>query len=374
MSRSGIDGPVREFLHRQAKSGAFSGASWSVGNREGAISEGAVGVTATGSRGESVRPDTLFDLASLTKPLATALPAAILEERGLLDLEAPIVEFLPAAGRTDYADATLLDLGTHSAGLPAWKPLWAGERTLESYVTRILSFPPANRRGEVLYSDLGFILLGAVLEEVAGKKLDRLFLDEIAEPLDLTGIGFPGVAGSGDRPAGIDKKRLDSAAATEVGNRYERDLAGEAGRKAELRDGLIQGEVHDGNAWAVGGVTGHAGLFGSAPDSAAICRELLAPGGGIFGEGPVDRLLKPRIGGRSFGLRTAPDCSSPAGVLPEPALGHTGFTGTAFWIDPGSSRYWVLLTNRVHPKVEATGFQEVRRQFLRRAVGEYTES
>ncbi|MBD3867091.1 MAG: beta-lactamase family protein [Acidobacteria bacterium] len=304
---------------------------------------------------EPLQPATVFDLASLTKPLATAVVAVILEQDGLLDLESPLAELLPESRGSRYCDATLLDLGAHQAGLPAWAPIYAMEENGSHFPYRILALPPGAEPGRTLYSDLGYILLGHVLEVVTGKSLDRLFAQRVAGPLGLDTMIFPGRTGIGRQ-----------AAATERGNRFERDLAGERAAGYSFREGMIRGQVHDGNAWAMGGVAGHAGLFGSLDDVIALACEILAPARLELKSRARRRLLEPvKQGGRTFGFQPAALSSAASSILPDTAPGHTGFTGTSLWLHPETGRYWVLLTNRVHPVAGAAGFQAVRREFHR---------
>jgi CubicO group peptidase (beta-lactamase class C family) len=371
--RNNLHHQLRNHLESQVGAGLFPGVVWSVGSASQTWSEGFAGWAVCDPKREPVGPNTLFDLASLTKPLATAMLAAMMEERGELDLNGSLQDWVPAAAGSAYAGVTLLDLGSHAAGLPAWEPLWAGTRSVAAYVERILGLQPAPTVTRPLYSDLGYILLGAVLEAAAGKPLDHLFYDEVVCPLGLSDIGFPGVGCEDNRSPAMSRDRLAVAAATEIGNRFERNLAGKKGDGAELRTGLIRGEVHDGNSWGVGGVTGHAGLFGSLKAVVALCREILVPTGSVLGAAGRKRLLEPVAGHRSFGMVLAPGSTAAAGILPESSAGHTGFTGTSLWLDPDNSRYWVLLTNRVHPDVGAADFQPVRRDFHRLSLEQFGE-
>lgn len=341
-----LDRSLQLYFDRRTAAGEPPGAAWCVGVAGENRSRGFSG---TASR------ETVFDLASLTKPLSTALLAAILEQDGLLDLDAPLSEPFPPSGASPYGTATLLDLGAHRAGLPAWEPLYAMEPDGSRFPGRILTLPPAVQPGETLYSDLGYILLGHVLEVISGQGLDRLFHERVAAPAGLANLVFPGRAGIGSL-----------AAPTEEGNRFEQDLAGERGAGYPYREGLIQGHVHDGNAWAMGGVAGHAGLFGTLDDVSALAREILAPARLPLGSRCRARLLSPVCpGGRTFGFQPAVMNRAASSVLPDQAPGHTGFTGTSVWLDPDQGRYWVLLSNRVHPVVAGSGFQDVRRRFHR---------
>jgi CubicO group peptidase (beta-lactamase class C family) len=350
---------VREFLAARIAEGSMPGASWWVEGREGVLSRGTAGWAALEPAREPLRDDTPFDLASLTKPLATALVAVLLEGDGTLDPDAPAGAHLPELRGTPYAAATLTDLASHRSGLPAWRPLYLSSSGLDGFVREIAALAPAAAPGTTLYSDLSYLLLGAVLERATGKALDALFDARVACPLDLRLTGFA------RRPG-----RFADAAATEDGNRFERELAGEPGTGFGWRAAIPRGEVHDGNAHALGGVAGHAGLFGSAAEVAAIARELLFPRRlplTVRGRG---RLLSPVAGPstRTFGFTTAALSSGARGALPDLAPGHTGFTGTSLWLDPPAGRVYVLLTHRIHPVVSAQDFQPVRREFHRLAA------
>ena len=355
MPADNLSRSLQEFMDGRTGIGDPPGAAWCVGAAGEVRARGFSGSASVQPDREPLRPATVFDLASLTKPLATALLAVILEQDGLLDLDAPLAEVLPESGATPYGRASLLDVGAHQSGLPAWEPLYAMEEDSSRFPGSILALPPAAEVGSTVYSDLGYILLGRVLEIVTGAALDRLFLERVAAPLGLGSMVFPGLPGIGRR-----------AAATECGNRFERDLAGDRAAGYRFREGMIRGHVHDGNAWAMGGVAGHAGLFGALDDVVALVREIIAPARlGLESRGRR-RLLQPvRDGGRTFGFQPAALSPAASSILPDQAPGHTGFTGTSVWLDPGTSRYWVLLANRVHPTAGRSGFQTVRREFHR---------
>ena len=289
---------------------------------------------------------TIFDLASLTKAVVTALLAMRLVEQNLWRLDDSLKRFLP---RFNEPTIKIKHLLTHTAGLPPWANLfWLGagkEKVLEQiYENRwpIASalFPPGQL---VLYSDLGFILLGEAIEKVAGVKLDRLAREWIFTPLGMKDTMF--------NPADDLKSRI---AATE---------------DDPTRGGVLIGMVHDENAWAMGGVSGHAGLFSTAADLAIYAQMLL--NSGLYGE---ERVLS----SRSIQLMTSPQTEglnerrglgwllqgkktvSAGDLFSESAFGHTGFTGTSLWIDPRYRLIVVLLTNRVHPARER-GVTEIRR-------------
>jgi CubicO group peptidase (beta-lactamase class C family) len=328
------------------------GAVWWVEGPEGAVDHGAVGNAAVEPAVEPLSEETPFDLASLTKPLCTSLLLALLEQDGALDLNSLAGSFLDELRGTAVGKASLLSLATHTAGLPAWSPLYLHASTLQGFLERIADEARADHPGGMLYSDLGYIVLGAVLGRVTGRSLDRLFEERIAGPLGLARIGFA-----------VESDLFSDAAATEMGNGYEREMAGGAGKGYGWRTGIIRGEPHDGNAWALGGVAGHAGLFGTVAGVVAIARELVRPTVLPIGSAARERLLVAAAGERTVGFVTAAGSSAARGVVPDNAPGHTGFTGTSLWFDLEVGGIYILLTNRVHPTVPRDDFQIVRREF-----------
>jgi CubicO group peptidase (beta-lactamase class C family) len=310
--------------------------------------------------------EAVFDLASLTKPLATTAVALHLWGCGLLDLDAPVGAMLPAFGRGQHARVTVRHLLAHTAGLRAWEPLYLpaprprgrshppggararGCRTVAQAVRRIAATPPVAPPGaRVEYSDLGFIVLGHLLERLAGAPLDVLVRRLVARPLGLHTLRF--------RPPASWR-----CVATEAGNAYERQRAAAQGLGARFRwrTHVLRGEVHDGNAWYVGrGVAGHAGLFGTAADVAWLGQTWLdggAAGGarvlpaGVVREAVRDQApgLQPGRRGLGWALAGWPFAGRRAS---SGAFGHTGFTGTSVLVDPARALVVVLLTNRVHP-------------------------
>lgn len=334
------------------------GACWWVEGPDGVLDRGCVGRAAVLPEPVELSESTPYDLASLTKPLAAALAAVLLEQEGLLDLSAPARRYLPELGGGPYADVSVSDLATHRAGFPAWRPLYLECHDLASYLETIAAIPRAVADGETLYSDLGYVLLGAIVERVDGEPLHRVFDRRVATPVGLKRIGYA-----------AEERRFDDAAPTEHGNLYEREMAGAAGAGFRWRAEVLRGEVHDVNAWRLGGVAGHAGLFGTAEEVAAIARELLKPRRLNLSPGNRRRMLGPPAGagGRTFGLERAAGSAAAQRALPDDAPGHTGFSGTSLWLEPERGRVYVLLTNRVHPAVQLRGIQPVRNEFHRLA-------
>ena len=297
----------------------------------------------------AVTDSTLFDLASVTKVVATTTAAMILEEEGRLDLDHTVASYLPELTDSAKAGITVRMLLTHRGGLEAFAPLHRQFRGRAQYLEQInarpLRSPPG---GATVYSDWDLILMQLVIERITGQELDAFVRDRIFAPLGMRDTGF--------RPA-LPRERI---AAT------ERDSA---------RGGLIWGEVHDPNAWAMGGVAGHAGLFGSARDLAVFAQMLL--NGGEYGS---VRILRPQTiarwtapqgpgASRALGWDT-PSGESSAGRFFSPrSFGHTGYTGTSMWIDPERGVFVILLTTRVNPT--AANQKHVA---LRRAVADEVAS
>lgn len=296
--------------------------------------------------GPPTQPDTLFDLASLTKPCVAAALLTLVED-GKLSLTQSVAEILPEARGTAIAPVTMKQLATHTAGLPAWKPLHEAGSTVERQIAEILRTPlqhPAGTRYE--YSDLGYILLGGIIARASGMELNRYLHERIFAPLGMEDTGY--------RPPTALHGRIAPTA------------------HSNLRPGaMLIGEVHDENASASGGVSGHAGLFGTAPDLAVFANALLDHGDGPrLLSLPSLRLVQtnqipPEIGGHSIGWFTPPNpLLSRGDLLSEETFGHTGFTGTLIVCDPAFDLVVILLTNRVMAGRDGRGIRQVRQRVL----------
>jgi CubicO group peptidase (beta-lactamase class C family) len=278
----------------------------------------------------TVDSTTLFDLASLTKVVATTTAAMMLEEEGRLDLDRTVASYLPAFSDPAKTGITVRMLLTHSGGLEAYAQLYQTLRGREQYLEAINSRPLAYLPGTgTIYSDWDMVLLQLVIESIIADSLDRFVAARIFAPLGMNDTMF--------RPSAF---LVDRIAATQVDS---------------MRGGLLHGVVHDGNAWALGGVSGHAGLFSTAADL-AVFAQMLLNGGWYDGV----RLLRPETiarwtarqrlrSSRALGWDTPSGESSAGHYFSARAFGHTGFTGTSLWIDPERGLFVVLLTNRVNP-------------------------
>jgi CubicO group peptidase (beta-lactamase class C family) len=312
---------------------------------------------------------TIYDLASLTKPLITGLLCAQLIERATLELDAPVARYLSEFAAADKATITLRQLLTHTSGLPAWRPLYLltnnqRVRALEVIAAQPLEYAPGTR---VVYSDLGFIMLGLLLEHVTGMRLAELARREIFGPLELQHTFF--------NPAATAQTGI--AACESAGNAYEREMCAydPAARAAEyFRTYPIWGEVHDGNAYFLGGAAGHAGLFSTAPETYAIAEQFIAARTCLLRPETCTLFRTDMTPGlneaRSLGWQLAATPDSTAGpALPPDSFGHLGFTGTSCWLDAGRERVFILLTNRTHARtLPFVNINSTRRQFHTLAV------
>ncbi len=347
-------------MRRGAAEGVFPGAVLLVALGGRVLFHRAYGVADLAS-GRPVTAATVFDLASLTKPLATALCLLRLGEQGRVAIAQPLSRFLPAFGRGDKAGVSLAHLLRHTSGLPDYRPFFrdllslpAGGRAaaLEERIRREpLLFPPGAR---TLYSDLGFMLLGRVVEAVAWRHLDRVAAELLYRPLGLEGELFflPAAAPPPAR----------SFAATE---------------RCPFRGRLLCAEVHDENAWALGGVAGHAGLFGTAEGVFGLLEELRRARQGrgrLFSRPAAAAFLRPGAGGgRALGFDVPGEAEPSCGRgFSRQSAGHLGFTGTSFWLDLERGLAVVLLTNRVHPSREnllIRAFRPALHEAVVRALG-----
>lgn len=303
-----------------------------------------------------VSPHTIYDLASLTKPLATTTAAMLLVQDGLLDVNRPLLHYFPEwRGLDDRARMTARHLLTHTSGLPAGGPL-TGVGTDRSRAIATLGAVPLRARPGVQtqYSDYGMILLGVLVERLSGEPMDAFLDARVFQPLGLTDTGFNPLRWN---PSSL---RLASFGGPDL-------LARIAPTERTAARGHIHGTVHDPIAHRLGGVAGHAGLFGSAHDL-AVYADMLLSGGVASGLQLLDPVLlrdfvQPHAGTSRFALgwERARDGNSSAGAFPLSAYGHTGFTGTSMWLDPERNLYVVLLTNRLNPNSREQRHVRLRR-------------
>lgn len=396
---------ISSYLQSEIARGSFPGAQYIIGEDQQILAEDALGCALVEPERVPATLDTIYDIASLTKPLVTALLVMSFAERGILDLKAPLARYLREFADDDKREITLIQLLTHTSGLPNWRPLYLEAQTraeVPAVIARILleAHSPHEGRG-VIYSDLNYILLGFVLERVMGEGLDRLAKREIFDPLGLKrtmfnpppelrheiaatehGQTFELANAMADVTARRRLMGFDTpvrfAADDHDASLLELSVTGPSGvpssscSRYHWRKNLIWGEVHDGNAHFMGGIAGHAGLFSTARESFRLANQFL-PGTELLKPESLDLFSENLTPGcatsRSMAwiLAETPDCSA-GPALPPTAFGHNGFIGTSIWMDPHKRRVFVLLTNRVHPRVDALDMREIRRRFNALAV------
>jgi len=319
---------------------AYPGAVVAVLFRGEVVLRRAVGLAARTPAHRPALTTTIYDLASLTKVVATTPLILQAAAEGRLALDDPLPTYLPECR---HDGVTLRHLLSHTSGLPAWIPFYLEAHGRAEIVARAAATPLVAPPGtQVIYSDLGFILLGEVARRTLGDALDRLERARVTGPLGMTDTGYL------PSPA-----LLDRIASTEDGTVIEQEMAGAAGVRHTWRKTLIWGEVHDSNAHAMGGVSGHAGLFGTADDLIAYARMWLTedPNGVVLTPALVREAVSPMTSGtasRGLGWALAGSQAWWGNDLSPRAYGHTGFTGTAIVIDPERALAIVLLTNAIH--------------------------
>ena len=315
-------------VERAIENGQLPGAVLWI-EREGTVSSRAMGARALEPVREETRVDTVYDVASLTKVMATAPSITILSERGQIDIDAPVSRYLPefAGGLRDAV--TVRHLLTHTSALPPGIPLGDEWEGYEAGIERALATEPSNTPGTIfVYSDVNFILLGEIVRKVSGRPLDRFAAENIYGPLAMSDTGF----------------RPDSPRRIAPTERFEGTI--------------LHGVVHDPTSRRMGGVAGHAGLFSSARDVARYARMLLhggmLDGVRVMSSNSVRLMTSVATPSevfvrRGLGWDIDSGFSRPRGGFPLGSFGHTGWTGTFLWIDPASSSFYILLSNRVHP-------------------------
>ena len=360
---------LSDFLTEHINSGEFPSAVYLAGERSEIIFTDALGQSVVQPYSIANKLDTIYDLASLTKPLVTGMLCARRIELGELTLDSSVSHYLPEFDRTDKQMITVRELLTHTSGLPAWRPLYIlaedePERAAGAIANLDLEYKPGTR---VIYSDLGFISLGILLERMTGQRLADMAQHEIFEPLQLQQTFFnPELA----LQTGI--------AACETGNVYEKNMCEEtgAGEYSNSRQRLIWGEVHDGNAYFLGGAAGHAGLFSTAGEVFQLAQQFIAESSRLLTPETCKLFRQNMTEGleeaRSLGWQLAATKDSTAGSnLPPDSFGHSGFTGTSLWIDAEHGRVLILLTNRTHAReLPFANINAVRREFHTVAITE----
>ncbi len=321
---------------------AYPGATLAVAHRGQLVALKAVGRFTYDPASREVAPDTIFDLASVSKVVATTAMAMILYECGLLDLEAPVAGIVPefAADDSRRRDVTVRMLQAHSSGLPAYARLFETARTREALLAAAFQVPLEAEPGtRAAYSDIGFIVLGEALARLAGEELDTFCRREVFGPLGMGRTCF--------RPPAEWKETIPPT----VDDR-------------DFRRRIVQGEVHDENARVMGGVAGHAGVFAPAGDVATFAHCMLGGGAPILRRETLEvfacRQAAPPGTSRALGWDTPSQPSQSGRHLSPQSFGHLGYTGTSLWIDPQRHLSITLLTNRTWPDRSSQKIKELR--------------
>ncbi len=320
-------GTIDRVVQRGVDAGGFPGAALVVGRKGYSVWQRGIGTLDWTGRSRVSAQESLYDLASLTKVVATTTAIMVLYDEGKIDLEAPVNRYVPGFTGGLRDQVTVRHLLTHRGGLPAGRELWRIASTPAEARAAVLSSPVQCTPGACYeYSDLGADLLGFVAEAVSGESLDTFLQTRVFRRL-----------GMNDTHYRVDGSDVARTAPTEI---------------APPRGYPLRGEVHDENAYALGGVAGHAGLFSTASDLSVFAQMLLD--GGVYNgvrivaDSTVQLFTRRAAGHRALGWDTCDGGAGCGQYMSERAFGHTGFTGTSLWIDPDRQMFVILLTNRVH--------------------------
>ena len=318
---------IERVVQRGLDAGGYPGASVVVGRKGYSVMQRGFGSLDWTGRSRVSVDQSIYDLASLTKVIGTTTAIMVLYDQGKLDLDAPVHRYLPdfTGGLRDQV--TVRHLLTHRAGLPAGRELWRIAETPAQARAAVLSSPIQCLPGNCYeYSDLGADILGFVAEAVSGESLDVFLEHAVFAKLGMKDTHYR-----------LGLSDIDRTAPTEI---------------APPRGYPLRGEVHDENAWALGGVAGHAGLFSTASDLSVFAQMLLQGGSyngvRVIADSTVALFTRRAAGHRALGWDTCDGGAGCGQYLSERAFGHTGFTGTSLWIDPDRQMFVILLTNRVH--------------------------
>ncbi|MGC2238155.1 MAG: serine hydrolase domain-containing protein [Pyrinomonadaceae bacterium] len=365
---------ISTFLQSRIDGRDFPSAVYLVAEKGEIVLHDALGFAVVVPEKIEARTDTIYDLASLTKVLVTGLLCAKLIESGEINLADKVSTYFDKFDTNDKREITIENLLTHNSGFPAWKPFYL-ITNFKSEIPNIIASeklenPPNSK---VVYSDLNFLILTALLEKIYAKSLDEIARDEIFAPLNLEDTFF--------NPPENLRERI---AASEKGNEFEKQTCIELGYlkpfaaadgSDKFRKYQIRGEVHDGNCYFMNGVSGHAGLFSTAEETFKIAQQFLPNS---------TKLLKPETcelfradftkglnEARSLAFQLAATKDSTAGAaLSKDSFGHLGFTGTSLWIEPERERIFIFLTNRTHAReLPFVNINSTRRRFHELAAG-----
>ncbi len=347
--------PISEFLRERIAAGDFPSAAYLIAEKGEIIFQDGLGFAVVEPEKIKAKLDTIYDLASLTKPLVTGLLCAKLIEEGKINLSDKIARHFSKFNTDEKREIKIENLLVHTSGFSAWLPFYLISNSKFQIPDLIAERPLENQiNSKVAYSDLNFLLLTFLLEKIYEKGSDLVAKQEIFTPLNLQNTFY-----------NPPKKLRNRIAASELGNRYELQMAREKGfniddkkiqnPKSKIQNRTVWGEVHDANCYFMDGVSGHAGLFSNALEVFKIAQQFLpeettlltAETCKLFSTNFTEGLNEARS--ISFQLAETKD-STASDALSKNSFGHLGFTGTSLWIEPEKRRIFILLTNRTHAR------------------------
>lgn len=358
---------ISEFLQSRIEAKDFPSAVYLIAEKGEIVLQDALGLAVVEPEKIEAKIDTIYDLASLTKPLVTGLLCAKLIERKELELGRTIDFYFPEfdiyVSQENGWDTSISELLTHISDFPAWKPFYLLCKNRSEISTEIIKMPLDFEQPIVTYSDLNFMFLAFLIEKIYDKRLDEIAQEEIFRPLNLKNTFY--------NPPKELQKRI---AASEKGNEFEKQTCIEQGfeirnPQSQFRNRIIWGEVHDGNCYFMNGVSGHAGLFSTAEETFKIAQQFLANQTALLKPETCElfrtNFTKGLNEARSIAFQLAETPDSTAGkFLSKDSFGHLGFTGTSLWIEPETERIFILLTNRTHAReLPFANINSVRRKF-----------
>ncbi len=318
---------IDRVVQRGVDAGGYPGASVIVGRKGFAVWSKGFGSLDWSGKSKVTAKESIYDLASLTKVVGTTTAVMVLFDQGKVTLDAPVSGYIPEFSGGAKDQVTVRQLLEHRSGLPAGRELWRITSNPEQARAAVIATPLGCAPGKCYeYSDLGADMLGFIVEKVSGQRLDAFLEEFVFSKLGMTDTRFK-----------LDPTDYARTAPTEI---------------APPRGYPLRGEVHDENAYALGGVAGHAGLFSTAFDLSIFAQMMLDGGtyngARVIADSTVALFTKRAAGTRALGWDTCDGNGGCGNVLSERAYGHTGYTGTSLWIDPDRQMFVVLLTNRVH--------------------------
>lgn len=355
-----LDAVVEEGI----RDGAFPGAAYAVGYKGKVVHQAARGRHTYCPESLPTTAETIWDLASVSKVVGTTTAAMILFDRGKLNFDQPVAEILPEFGQNDKSKITLRNLLLHDSGLAAFRPyhqtLKTPEACLKAIYAEKLTYPTGTK---MVYSDLGMITFGKVVETLAGRTFTAFLNEVVFQPLGMGTTLYDPVFQLRERCApteAVEPWRLELRRARGLDTDEIRAL-----EKQPDGSSWIKGEVHDPTAMLLGGVAGHAGLFSTVGDLCKFMSAMVRGGNGLVKESTIKLFTRRQSSesSRGLGWDTRSEGSSSGDLFPADSFGHTGYTGTSVWGAASEGLYAVLLTNRVHPTAANTQILAFRRKF-----------